>query len=94
MLRITIHELPESVTLQFEGRLVGPWVQEAEQCWQRTRTVPHKTVQRLDLTGVTLIDAAGKAFLAAAQAAGAELIACGCLMRAIVAELSKTSVHD
>jgi hypothetical protein len=94
MLRITIHELPEAVTLQFEGRLVGPWVQEAKQCWQRTQAHPHKTAHRFDLTGVTLIDAAGKAFLAAAHAAGAELIACGCLMRAIVAELSNTTVRD
>jgi len=94
MLRITIHDLPESVTFQFEGRLAGPWVDEAEQCWRRALTGPHKSVQRFDLTGVTLIDAAGKAFLAAAHADGAELVACGCLMRAIVAELTSTPVPD
>jgi hypothetical protein len=43
---------------------------------------------------VTLIDAGGKAFLAAAHADGAELIACGCLMRAIVAELTHTPIPD
>jgi hypothetical protein len=31
MLRITIHDHPESSTFQVEGRLVGPWVREAEQ---------------------------------------------------------------
>ena len=49
----------------------------------------HRTsALRLDLTGVTMIDAAGKGLLAAAHAQGAELVASGCLMRAIVAELT------
>jgi hypothetical protein len=94
MLRITIHDRPDAVTFQFEGRLAGPWVQEAERCWRRTRTGPHKPRERFDLTGVTLIDAAGKGFLAAAHAEGAELVACGCLMRAIVAEVTHTPVPD
>ena len=36
MLRITVHNHPGSVTFQLEGNLVGPWVREAEACWQRT----------------------------------------------------------
>ena len=36
MLRITVHDQPESVTFQREGRLVGAWVWEAEECRQRT----------------------------------------------------------
>jgi hypothetical protein len=94
MLRITIHDLPDSVTVQFEGRLVGPWVRAAEDCWHRSRTDRPQARQRFDLTGVTLIDAAGKAFLAAAHADGAELVASGCLMRAIVAEITNTPVPD
>jgi hypothetical protein len=87
MLRITVHDNVESLTFQIEGRLVGPWVQEAEACWQRTLGGLRKPVLRFDLTGVTLIDAAGKAFLAAAHAQGVDLVASGCLMRAIVADL-------
>jgi hypothetical protein len=94
MLRITIHDLPESLTFQFEGKLVGPWVREADECWQRTLAGPHKAIRRFDLTGVTLIDAAGKAFLAAAHAKGVALVACGCLMRAIVAELTHEPLPD
>lgn len=88
MLRITIHDEPGSLTFQLEGRLVGPWVQEAESCWQQSLASQHTWAPRLDLTGVTLIDADGKAFLASAHAQGAELIACGCLMRAIVADIT------
>jgi hypothetical protein len=92
MLRITVHDNPKSLTFQFEGKLAGPWVQEAEACWQRTR--PRKSVLLFDLTGVIMIDAAGKAFLAAAHAQGAELIASGCLMRAIVADITSTPLPD
>jgi hypothetical protein len=94
MLRITVHDEPESVKLQFEGKLVGPWVHEAEECWKRTLTGQHKGSQCFDLTGLTLIDAGGKAFLAKAHADGVELIACGCLMRAIVADLTHTPIPD
>jgi anti-anti-sigma regulatory factor len=87
MLRITIHDDPESLTLQLEGGLAGPWVQEAEDCWRRTLAGQKKPILRFDLTGVTFIDAAGKAFLAAANSQGAKLVASGCLMKAIVAEL-------
>ena len=123
MLRITIHDEPETLTFQLEGTLVGPWVGEAAACWQRTLAERRKSILssplkkgsdplaglifpddavarervkplfqravRFDLTSVTMIDAAGKALLTAAHAQGVEFIACGCLMRAIVAELTK-----
>jgi hypothetical protein len=92
MLRITIHDLPESLTFKFEGKLVGPWVREAQESWQRTRGPRPKASQRFDLTEVTVIDAAGKAFLVEAHAKGVQLIASGCAIRAIVAELTKTPV--
>ena len=43
---------------------------------------------RLDLTGVTFIDAAGKACLAAMHRQGAEFIAADCLTKDIVAEIA------
>jgi anti-anti-sigma regulatory factor len=88
MLRITIHDDSEPLTFQIEGKLAGPWVQEAQACWKQALASRGHPVIQLDLTGVTLIDAAGKSFLAAAQAQGARLFASGCLMRAIVAELT------
>jgi ABC-type transporter Mla MlaB component len=93
MLRITIHDQPDSVTLQLEGKLVGPWVREVQDCWQRSLASQAKS-RCLDLTGVIMIDAAGKAFLAAAHARGAELLACGCLMRAVVAEITNAPLPD
>jgi hypothetical protein len=94
MFRITIDDGPGAVKFQFEGKLVGPWVREAEECWQRSLNNQPKASRHFDLTGVTLVDAAGKAFLARAHADGVELIARGCLMRAIVAELTHTPLPD
>jgi anti-anti-sigma regulatory factor len=88
MLRITVHDNPGDLTLQLEGRLAGPWVRELEACWQSTLGGQGKPILRFDLTGVTFIDTAGKAFLAARHAEGAEFVACGCWMRAVVSEIA------
>jgi ABC-type transporter Mla MlaB component len=74
MLRITVPDTPESLMFQLEGRLAGPWVREVEACWQRIQASQRKPILRFDLTGITSIDAAGKAFLAAAHAQEAEFM--------------------
>jgi len=94
MLRITFHDEPGTLTFQFEGKLAGPWVQEAEACWRQARASQRSSALRLDLTGVTVVDGAGKAFLAAARSQGAKLVACGCVMKAVVAELTGNSHTD
>jgi anti-anti-sigma regulatory factor len=94
MLRITINNDPGSLTFQLEGKLAGPWVRELENCWQSTFAGERKPVLRVDLTGVTFVDTAGKAFLAARHAQGAELVASGCLMRAVVAEITAAPIPD
>ena len=60
MLRITIHDNPQVLTFQLEGRLTGPWLRELEECWQNIRACWHRPIIRVDLTGVTYIDAAGQ----------------------------------
>jgi hypothetical protein len=34
MLRITVHDTPQQVTLKLEGSLTGSWVVELEDCWR------------------------------------------------------------
>jgi anti-anti-sigma regulatory factor len=92
MLRITVHDNPGSLTFQLEGRLAGPWVREVEDCWRSTLAGRPRPAVRLDLTGVTFIDAAGKAILAVAHAQGAEFVAAGCLMKAVVAEITRAPI--
>lgn len=88
MLRITVIDKPDGLTFQLEGRLVGPWVEELEVCRRHTLSGRPAAGERFDLTGVTSIDAAGKRFLSERNAEGAQFVACDCLMRAIVAEIS------
>jgi hypothetical protein len=93
MLRITVHDDPESLTLQLEGRLAGPWVRELEEIWRRT-VAGRRAAVRFDLTGLTYIDAAGKVFLAAMHRQGAGFVAADCLTKALVAEISKAPPPD
>ncbi len=87
MLRITVHDSPQTLTFQLEGRLAGPWLRELEMCWHNTLKQRRKPVLRIDLTGVTFIDDAGKAWLAAMHRQGAEFVAADCLTKAIVDEI-------
>jgi anti-anti-sigma regulatory factor len=94
MLRITVIDKPESLTFQLEGRLAGTWLREVELCRQQTLADNQRTDIWFDLTGVTFIDEAGKAYLAAMHCLGAEFIATDCLTRAVVAETTETPISD
>ena len=64
MLKITQQRGPasESVSLVLEGRLGGPWVDELDTCWSQLAT-NSSGASMVDLTGVTFVDAKGKALL-------------------------------
>src|SRR5687767_13578982 len=88
MLRVTVHDNPDTLTFQLEGKLAGPWVPDLAECWRRTRANRPGPAVRFDLSGVTFIDAEGKAFLASMHHGGAELVAAGCLTKAVVAAIT------
>jgi|SRR5436190_12226866 len=94
MLRITIHDNPESLTFQLEGSLAGSWVREVEKCRQRALAGRPRPVVRFDLTGVTFIDDAGKACLESMHRLGAEFIAADCQTKAVVAEITNPPLPD
>ena len=94
MLRITVHDQPRTLTFQLEGSLAGPWLRVLEECWQDTLAHQSKPRLRVDLTGVTFIDAAGRACLVAMHRQGAEFIAPDCLTKAAVAEITQTTAPD
>jgi hypothetical protein len=98
MLRITTQDDPRVVTLRVEGRLMGPWVAELEKCWRSALAsavsppctpCPGPVTLRVDLSGVTFIDAAGKAVIAAMHRQGAQLIAGDCMTAGLVEEIAK-----
>ena len=87
MLRITTHSSPDLLTFRLEGRLVGPWVTELRDCWRRTPSRDNRAVQ-IDLRAVTFVDAAGEELLADLYRQGADLLASGCQMKAVIAEIA------
>lgn len=93
MLRITVHDSPQSSTFKLEGSLAGPCLRELVKCWKTTFTNGRQPIVRVDLSGVTFVDAAGKACLSAMRRRGAELIANDCLTKAIVAEIVQAPPH-
>lgn len=94
MLRITVHDNLRALTFQLEGSLSGPWVRVLEECWQGSLARRRKPLLRVDLTGVTFVDAAGEACLAAMHRQGAEFVASGCLTKAVVAEITREPRPD
>jgi anti-anti-sigma regulatory factor len=71
-----------------EGRLAGPWVEELHSYW-RQMAANSQGGAVVDLTGVTFIDANGKALLTRLWQQGAEFRAAGCLTRCIIEEITK-----
>jgi hypothetical protein len=92
MLKITTHRSDDSTRITLEGRLVGPWIKEVEQCWRESEQSATGRRLIVDLTGVTFVEQEGKALLTRIYQAGAELIASGCCMRSIV-EDAKSQVR-
>ena len=75
MLKITLHDRPESLRFQLEGRLIGAWVRELEQCWTTAASVRGDRKAVFDLTDVTFIDDSGKELLGRLAQDGAEFAA-------------------
>jgi ABC-type transporter Mla MlaB component len=94
MLRITVHNHAQGVTLQLEGHMAAPWLQALDECWRDIFASRREPVVSVDLTGVTLIDGAGKAFLAAMARQGASFVAADCLTRDIVDEITRPPLPD
>lgn len=90
MLKITIEDLPETVTLKLEGGLAGPWVQETERIWGSSLNATAGKSTVVDLCEVTFSDCAGKILLQRMHAEGARLCASGFLMKSIVDNVERT----
>lgn len=63
-LKITVSERSDSVTIQLEGRIAGPWVNELDSTWQKLFPRLDSKPLSLDLRGVTFVDDAGVELLA------------------------------
>lgn len=88
MLKITVQDAADGLWLQLEGKLAGAWVAELEDCWRTAALALRGRQLSVDLTCVDSIDAAGKYLLALMHKAGAQFVVSGCLMSALVQEIT------
>ncbi|MGA2072802.1 MAG: hypothetical protein ABSH52_04795 [Terriglobia bacterium] len=87
MLKITVHNSTNAATLNLEGRLAGPWVDELERSWRAVRDdSPDKPVI-VDLCEVTFVDAEGRRLLSSMYEQGARLRTFGCMAKGVVEEI-------
>ena len=87
MLRIYVHDQVPMTSFVLEGKLVGPWVKELENCWETALIAGPSRTMLVDLADVSFIDSDGRALLARMREKGARLLSTGVLINAIVAEI-------
>ncbi len=89
MLRITVQDEPDQVTLKLEGNLGGIWVTELEDSWRTVNSTLAGRSLFLDLTAVDRVDSAGNYLLALLRRSGAQLIASGTAMNELVRSIAR-----
>lgn len=88
MLRMTRFRDKQGTTVRFEGKLLGPWVDEAR---QSVRSIMDQDgVLELDLSLVSFADQAGEAFLREVAAQGVALRNCSGFLSRLLARESRT----
>jgi hypothetical protein len=85
MLKITTQTDPTRTIFEVEGKLAGPWVEELENCWRKAANSDRPV--RVMICAVTFIDDKGRDLLVDMYRHGAELVAEGCMNKAIVEEI-------
>src|SRR5690242_3315994 len=88
MLRIMVGGEEKKGRIQAAGKIAGPWVAVLENAW-RSIQAPGKEIE-IDLKDVIGVDEAGRRLLARMHQAGARLIACGVMMKALVDEIAES----
>ncbi|HUK29741.1 MAG TPA: TolC family protein [Candidatus Acidoferrum sp.] len=86
MLKITVGRNESATVLVLEGKLAGPWVAELKASWDAEKS--KSSDLSVDLGGVSFVDSDGRELLKRIHQQGGKLVAKGCLIRAIVAELT------
>jgi len=81
MLKITIQGNARQTSLELEGRLAGPWVEELTTCWKNFAGDRRLGV---NLKAVTFIDEAGRRLLTEMHRQGIVLEGTGCMTASIV----------
>ena len=89
MFRIHIHDCDGATNFVLEGRLVGPWVSELENCWQRALAAAPRGSILVSLAGVSFVDSDGIELLTRMCSQGVRLESTGIMMNSIVEQIER-----
>ena len=89
MLKISIQDEPNLVTMKLEGSLAGTWVIELEESWRAVRPKVAGRPLRIHLAGVERVDTAGRYLLALLRDRGVDLTAEGVVMVEVVRTIAE-----
>ena len=89
MLRITLLDALEGVTLMLEGSLAGLWVKETEMAWRSAQLALTGRPLVVDIKAVDRVDQAGVYLLSLLRLKGARLVASGTAMTELVRGIEK-----
>lgn len=81
-----------TIIFELEGKLAGPWVEELQHCWERA--LDDGRHSKVILKIVSFIDVQGRGLLTKMHRQGVELVAQGCMTRAIVEEIKREEKAD
>jgi hypothetical protein len=91
VLRITILKSRQGVTIKLEGSVVGPWVEEVHRTWMCLLPSLGSKRLRVDLCGVTFVNARGKQLLTDMKKGGAAFKADTAMTRSVVEEIERSA---
>lgn len=94
MLRITVQQSRQKVTIKLEGRMVGPWVEELRRTWISLAPSVGSKVLRIDLCEVTFVDRPGKQLLREICIAGARFRADTAMTKYLVGEIEQSCYEE
>jgi len=89
MLRITLLDELQQVTLKLEGCLAGFWVKETETAWRSAQSGLERRPLVVDMKAVDRVDQAGAYLLALLYQQGVRFIASGTAMTELVRSIAE-----
>ena len=87
--RIHIHDCDGVTNFLLEGRLVGPWVRELENCWHRALAAETRNSIVVNLATLSFVDSEGIDLLTRMCRRGVTLASAGIMMNAIVEQIER-----
>ncbi len=91
MLRISIQQGRDALSIVLEGRLVGPWVDELRTVWQERTEAGKDTPLTVDLCGLTAMDTRGQRLLDELLQRGATLRCADVMNQYLVEQMTASS---